>query len=90
MSLPALTTATADPDKTIAHGGWRTSGGTIGKFLRSFEERGAPEASDFQFDWQRRRIAPDWHFDHKTGFWRHAKFSNRRSYVLPDRFPGLF
>lgn len=51
-------------------------------FLADFMTRPI-ETAEFDFSWQRERIEKDWHFDAKSGFYRHGRFLNRRAYRVP-------
>ena len=85
-----LATASAEMVADAAGGGWYRSSDEMQKHLQSFVERGPPEEGGFRFEWQREWIERSWKHDEKTGFWRHQRFHNRRTYVIPDRFAGLF
>lgn len=74
----------------VAGPSWSVADDEVEAFLRKFVERGAPEDNDFDFGWQRDRIASVWEKDRKTDFWDHARFLNQRSYRVPDRFADLF
>jgi len=73
----------------VAGPSWRLAADEVDAYYAKFTERGAPEESDFDFDWQRQRIEQDWTRDPLTGFWAHARVLNRRSYRVPDRFADL-
>lgn len=85
----AVVGTAAQRQEDIAGSGWAKGRDEISEFLQSFQEKGAPIADDFRFEWQRSRIAAGWAFDSKDGFWRHAKLHNRRTYTVPRRFLGL-
>lgn len=73
-----------------AGAGWQRSVKSMDNFLQSFVDKGPPEETDFQFEWQRKRITNSWEFDAYNGFWRHRKLHNRRTYKLPKRFGDCF
>jgi hypothetical protein len=73
----------------VAGAGWAKGQDEMTGFLQSFVDSGAPEAGDFSFDWQRKRISKGWAQD-AHGFWRHTKLHNRRTYTIPDRFFDVF
>jgi hypothetical protein len=70
--------------------GWQHSVGGMENFLQSFVDKGQPEETDFKFEWQRDRIMRSWEFDPASGFWRHQRLHNRRTYTLPDCFADCF
>lgn len=76
--------------KEVAGAGWKTSSGEMESFLRSFVEQGEPIDNDLDFGWQRKRIEKRWDWDDAQQVWKHPRLHNRRSYVIPDRFVGLF
>lgn len=89
MARQARRLAMAGAAADVAGGGWSQDESQMEAFLASIEAR-PPEVTDFAFGWQRRRIRDSWRHDEKAGIWRHDTLHNRRSYVLPDRFAGLF
>jgi hypothetical protein len=74
----------------VSGNGWNKSSKDVEDFLLSLQEKGEPQDSDFGFDWQRKRMTSDWARDEEAGIWRHAKFANRRTYKVPERFHNLF
>lgn len=70
--------------------GWNKSGKEVEEFLLSLQEKGEPQDTDFGFAWQRKRMTSDWSWDEDFRIWRHPKFSNRRTYNVPQRFHNLF
>ncbi|MEL7213808.1 MAG: hypothetical protein AAGK92_14180 [Pseudomonadota bacterium] len=75
---------------SIAGDGWSKPSAKMQEFLESFIKAGAPEETDFLFDWQRRRVEKVWTFSEEEGFYRHGKIANRRTYILPERFRSCF
>ncbi len=74
----------------VAGNGWNKSSNEVEDFLRALQEKGAPLDSDFGFAWQRKRMTSDWAWDAEFNIWRHARFANRRTYKVPERFHDLF
>ena len=79
----------AQPLQGVAGPGWSKQSDEVRGFLSQFIELGAPEIGDFDFEWQRRRLEQTWCFDQPSGFWRHERLRNKRSYRVPDQFCGL-
>lgn len=82
---------TTDPDaaEPVAGAGWSKPVEDTADFMTSFEDR-PPIENDFDFGWQRRRISSEWYYDDEVGVWRHKRLHNRKTYLIPDRFVGLF
>ncbi len=88
--LATITDESGQAIENSAGNGWFKDAATMDAFLQSFVDRGDPEATDFRFDWQRRRIETSWAFDLESGFYRHGRLQNRRTYRIPDRFSAVF
>ncbi|MCX7289215.1 MAG: hypothetical protein NTW20_17170 [Rhodobacterales bacterium] len=82
--------ATEAGSVNVAGGGWKRTSDDAERFLRRLQETGPPEETDFTFSWQRKRMTSDWEWDKEFGVWRHARFANRRTYKVPERFHDLF
>ena len=73
----------------IAGRSWRMAEVEVDTYFAKFIARGAPEDSDFDFDWQCQRIEQGWTRNLDSGLWSHTKVLNRRTYRVPDRFLDL-
>lgn len=78
------------PVPDAAGEGWKKSTDDMDRFLASFVRRGAPEETDFSFEWQRRRFEKSWTFNEEQQNYQHTRLHNRRSYTIPQKFHGLF
>lgn len=91
VSAPQQGEGNAGVRKTdIAGSGWKTSSSEMEAFLQSFVETGVPIDNDLDFGWQRKKIEKNWEWDESQQVWKHPRLHNRRSYVIPERFVGLF
>jgi len=73
----------------VAGPSWHMAAHEVDAYYARYLARGAPEDTDFDFEWQRLRVEQDWTRDPATGLWSHARVLNRRSYRVPDRFADL-
>jgi len=90
MSLAARDNEAWPEGGEVAGSGWSKSSEDMKQFLQSFVAKGEPIDNDLDFGWQRRKIQEHWSWDEKQGVWKHPRLHNRRTYVIPDRFLGLF
>ena len=74
----------------VAGAGWAKNSAEMDDFLHSFVAAGPPIETDFSFGWQRAKIKKSWAQDTENGIWRHDKLHNRKTYIIPPRFAGLF
>lgn len=81
---------TVKGDEAVAGGGWTASHKNLNHHLAAFEAGGPPQESDFVFDWQRRKTKKRWELDADDGCWRLNNFTNHKTYLIPERFKGIF
>lgn len=73
-----------------AGAGWAKSVDDIDDQLLEFAQAGPPKADDFLFESHRSRMYRRWRYENKRSVWKHAKFSETETLVIPERFKSLF
>jgi hypothetical protein len=86
----AIMQASKPDQPTVAGSTWAISPDAVDDYLISFQAKGAPVETDFQFEQKRRRITSGWHYHEPSGFWWRGKIHDRsQTYVVPERFRDL-
>ena len=85
-----LMTSGVKGSEGVAGAGWSKGAADMDHFLQSFVAAGPPIETDFSFGWQRAKITNSWVHDAENGIWRHDKLHNRKTYMIPPRFAGMF